>query len=81
MQANGCSIYVTSELEEGVTRVPELVEGAGVAGYPSGDHSSRTYVDTICSVDIYIIKLSPPDSKPRLYLNSREDGLGASEVS
>jgi hypothetical protein len=28
------------------------------------DHSSRTYVDTICGVDIHITKPGPPDSKP-----------------
>jgi hypothetical protein len=57
------------------------VEGAGVTRYPSRDYLSHTYVDTICGVDIYIIKLGPPNSKPCLCLNSWEDGLGASEVS
>jgi hypothetical protein len=57
------------------------VEGAGVTRYPSRDYLSHTYVDTICGVDIYIIKLGPPNSKPCLCVNSWEDGLGASEVS
>ena len=51
------------------------------------DHSSRTYVDTICGVDIHITKLGPPDSKPcrearyrlwqadmSVYLDARTEG-------
>jgi hypothetical protein len=47
----------------------------------SRDYLSRLYVDIIYNINIYIIKLGPPNNKPRLYLNLIENKLGISEVS